>query len=101
MYKKNKTPGEIAEIIEHFVFRGPSEQQVRYDLEWNDLLDSGVSDPLLISIVKQCELINREFLPEGSLSEVAKLQREQDADGRLKTIAAQLREMEKRTKVSS
>jgi len=64
MYKKNKTPGEIAAIIERFVYRNPSDQQIRYDLEWNDLLDCGVSDPVLNSIVRQCELINREFLPE-------------------------------------
>jgi hypothetical protein len=97
MYKKSKTPGEIAEIIEHFVFRNSSEQPIRYDLEWNDLLDCGVSNPVLNSIVKQCELINRESLPDRSLSEVVKLQREQDADGQLKIIAAQLREMEKKT----
>jgi hypothetical protein len=62
-------------------------------------LDCGVSDPELNSMVKQCELINREFLPDRSLSEVAKLQCEQDADERLKIIAAQFREMEKRAKV--
>jgi len=99
MYKRNKTPGEIAEIIEHFVFRSSSEQPIRHDLEWNDLLDCGVGNPVLNSIVKQCELINREFLPDRSLSEVAKLQHEQDADERLKIIAAQLREMAKRTEV--
>jgi hypothetical protein len=95
MYKKNKTPGEIAEIIERFVFRGPSAQQTRHDLEWNDLLDCKVGDPALNSVVKQCELINREFLPDRSLSEVAKLQRDQAADEQLKIIAAQLREMER------
>jgi hypothetical protein len=67
-------------------------------MTWNGttFLDSGVSDQVLNSIVKQCEFINREFLPDRSVSEVAKQQREQDADNRLKAIAAQLRRMEKR-----
>ena len=74
---------------------------MRHDLEWNDLLDCGASDPALNSIVTQCENINREFLPDSNLSEVATVQREQDADEQLKVIAAQLREMEGKHKVSS
>ena len=98
MSSRDKTPGEIADIIEHFVYRGPAAQQARYDLEWYGLLDGGVSDPTLDPVVKQCELINREYIPERSESEAAKVQREQNADERLKKLAAQFREMERKVK---
>ena len=91
VYKRNKSPGEIADIIERFVYRVPSAQQIKSDLEWGDLLDSGVSDPELNLIVKQCEVINREFLPQRGLSPITKQQRELDAEERLKLIATQLR----------
>lgn len=96
MYKVDKTPEEIADIIEAFVYRKPMPEQVRHDLEWNDLLDCGVRDPILNSIVKQCELINRDYIPEPGDSEVSKFHREQEADRRLKSIVAQLREMGRR-----
>jgi hypothetical protein len=95
MCKRDKTPGEIAEIIEHFIYRNPSDEQLRRDVEWNDLLDCGVSDPELASIVKQCERINVEFIPDSSLSAAAQQQRELNADQQLMQIAVQLRELEK------
>ena len=98
MDKRDKTPEEIAGIIERFVYRVPSARYLQSDLEWNDLLDCGVKDPELNVIVKQCELIAREYLPEKDLSPVAKLQREDEADKRLKLIAIQLRKMERGTK---
>jgi hypothetical protein len=98
VYKRGKTPEELADIIERFVYRQPSTQQFQYDLEWNDLLDCGVKDPELKSIVKQLELINREYLPQKYLSPVAKQQREHEADERLKLIATQLRNMRRGTK---
>ena len=94
MYRRDKTPGEIAGIIERFVYSRASGNALQCGLEWNDLLECGVTDPALNSIIKECEVINRQFLPESNLSEVSKLQREEDADQRLKAIASQLRAME-------
>jgi len=94
---KDKTPAEIADIIERFVYRSPSDQQIRHDMEWENLLDSSVSDPELKSVINKCRVINRAFLPDSSLSKVAKQQHEQDADEQLKRIASQLREIGKKT----
>jgi hypothetical protein len=98
VYRRDKTPEEIADMIERFVYREPSTRQWQFDLEWNDLLDCGVKDPELNAIVKQCELINREYLPQKDLSPVSKQQREDEADERLKLIAIQLRNMKRGTK---
>jgi hypothetical protein len=95
---RDKTPGEIADIIERFVYRVTSTLPLQVNLEWNDLLDCGVKDPELNAIVKQCEIINREYLPQKDLSLVSKQQREDNADERLKLIAIQLRNMNRGTK---
>jgi hypothetical protein len=98
VYNRDKTPGEIADIIERFVYRVTSTLPLQVNLEWNDLLDCGVKNPELNAIVKQCELINREHLPQEDLSSVSKQQREDEADERLKLIAGQLRKMNRGTK---
>ena len=95
MYKRDKTPGEIADLIDGFIFRDPSDLQSRRDLEWYGMLDCGVTDPVLNALVKECERINAEFIPDSSLSFVAQHERELVAEQRLKEIAAHLRAMER------
>jgi len=98
VYKREKTAGEIADIIERFVYRVPSVRALQSDLEFNDLLDCGVKDPELNAILKQCELINREYLPQEDLSPVSKQHREDEADERLKLVVTQLRNLNRGTK---
>ena len=95
MDRRDKTPGEIADILERFVYRVPSTHPHQSDLEFNDLVDCGITDPELNAILKECELINREYLPDKDLSPVLKQKREDEADERLKHIATQLRKMER------
>lgn len=95
MDRRDKTPGEIADIIERFVYRVPSTRPYQSDLEFNDLLDCGVRDPELNAILRKCEIINREYLPDKDLSPVLKQQQEDEADERLKHIATQFRKMER------
>jgi hypothetical protein len=90
--RRNCTANEIADIIDRFL-----SNKMTNPFEWDDFIESGVKDPKLNEIRKQCEKINVEFYPDRNLSKEVKLQHERAAEERLRSIATQLRNMDRKT----
>ena len=89
MSRRQKTAGEIADLIERFL-----SNQLTYPQEWNDFTDCSQQDPCLDALRKQCEMVSAQFEP-GHESLDSREARDTDATEQLKSIAVRLRELER------
>ena len=83
--KNQKTPGQIADIVERFL-NGSS----CYPQEWNDLVDCGLSDPILEAFRRRCEQLDPLVNSPAP--------QDFDAIAELRAIIKELRQIEVQTK---
>jgi len=94
MTSRDKTPCEIADLIERFV----SDRRAHFR-EWNEFVEGRLQDPRLDAIRKQCGRIGDQF--GSSYRDTLDLSRDdrwQDAVRQLSEIAEQLRDSAKQSK---
>ena len=90
MSGRDRTAGEIADLIERFL-----SHRLRYPQEWNDFTECSLRNCKLDVLRKRCEILSAALQTDRKSLDLNRDDRWGDAIKDLNTIAAQLRDCEK------